>query len=443
MGGALARIPSPSTRRGPLDRAAVGVAAAGRTGRRGRPRTRVRDRSPSDDEGMYRAPFAPRWRQRPRRRDGLGCDRRRCRNSRLRARLRVGRRPGCGRGGEPHRPAKRRAYRRQHAPTCSSTRCPTQTSWSPTSSSASSRRCSRAALLPGRSRPATSPTSDRARWLDVGRPSGAGRLGRRSARLRERTLLSLEAGGHVLRAFPGLQGLVRRRAGDPRAPACRRAQRGRRGRGRRGRQHVLCDPRSRLEVAPGGLTRVPVARARVRDGLRRQPRRRIRRKRQQTSRSCPRGAKTSPDAVARDVGAIGCVQTSARLERTRAFVKIQDGCSFSCAFCVIPLVRGATRSRRADAVLAEIRKRVSQGHPEIVLTGVNLGCFRDREAGYTLARLVREAGAIPGVRAPPAVVHRGEPPERRADRGAARDRVVSRPISTFRCSPATTPCCAR
>jgi threonylcarbamoyladenosine tRNA methylthiotransferase MtaB len=48
-------------------------------------------------------------------------------------------------------------------------------------------------------------------------------------------------------------------------------------------------------------------------------------------------------------------------------------------------------------VLAEIRRRVSQGHREIVLTGVNLGCFRDREAGYTLPRLVREAGAIPGV----------------------------------------------
>jgi threonylcarbamoyladenosine tRNA methylthiotransferase MtaB len=103
------------------------------------------------------------------------------------------------------------------------------------------------------------------------------------------------------------------------------------------------------------------------------------------------------DAVASAVGAIGCVQADARLERTRAFVKIQDGCSFSCAFCVIPLVRGATRSRRAAAVLSEIRKRVSQGHPEIVLTGVNLGCFRDREADYTLARLVREAGTIPGV----------------------------------------------
>ena len=104
-----------------------------------------------------------------------------------------------------------------------------------------------------------------------------------------------------------------------------------------------------------------------------------------------------PAAVAGDVGAIGCVQAEARLERTRAFVKIQDGCSFSCAFCVIPLVRGGTRSRRAAAVLAEIERRVAQGHREIVLTGVNLGCFRDRDAGFALPRLVREAGSMPGV----------------------------------------------
>ena len=52
---------------------------------------------------------------------------------------------------------------------------------------------------------------------------------------------------------------------------------------------------------------------------------------------------------------------------------------------MIPLVRGATRSRSADAVLGEIRRRVAQGHREIVLTGVNLGCFRDRAAGHTLA----------------------------------------------------------
>ena len=103
------------------------------------------------------------------------------------------------------------------------------------------------------------------------------------------------------------------------------------------------------------------------------------------------------ETVAGDVGAIGCVQADARLDRVRAFVKIQDGCSFSCAFCVIPLVRGATRSRSADAVLGEIRRRVAQGHREIVLTGVNLGCFRDRSAGMTLAGLIRAAGAIEGV----------------------------------------------
>ena len=111
----------------------------------------------------------------------------------------------------------------------------------------------------------------------------------------------------------------------------------------------------------------------------------------------PQVGSEAVQAVAGDVGAIGCVRSESRPERLRAFVKIQDGCSFSCAFCVIPLVRGGTRSRRAAAVLAEIRRRVAQGHREIVLTGVNLGCFRDRQAGYSLARLIREAGAIPGV----------------------------------------------
>ena len=104
-----------------------------------------------------------------------------------------------------------------------------------------------------------------------------------------------------------------------------------------------------------------------------------------------------PAAVAGDVGAIACVQGDARLDRVRAFVKVQDGCSFSCNFCVIPLVRGASRSRRATAVLAEVRRRVEQGHREVVLTGINLGCFRDRESGYDLPRLIREAGATPGL----------------------------------------------
>jgi threonylcarbamoyladenosine tRNA methylthiotransferase MtaB len=110
-----------------------------------------------------------------------------------------------------------------------------------------------------------------------------------------------------------------------------------------------------------------------------------------------RRSEETPAAVAADVGVLGCVNDDARLERIRAFVKIQDGCSFSCNFCVIPFVRGGTRSRTADAVLREIRRRVDQGHTEIVLTGINLGCFRDRDGGYTLARLVRAAGETPGL----------------------------------------------
>ena len=110
-----------------------------------------------------------------------------------------------------------------------------------------------------------------------------------------------------------------------------------------------------------------------------------------------RPSEETPALVAGDVGAIGCVRSEARLERVRAFVKVQDGCSFSCNFCVVPLVRGASRSRPAGTVLAEIRRRVDQRHREVVLTGINLGCYRDREAGYTLARLLREAGAIPGL----------------------------------------------
>jgi threonylcarbamoyladenosine tRNA methylthiotransferase MtaB len=110
-----------------------------------------------------------------------------------------------------------------------------------------------------------------------------------------------------------------------------------------------------------------------------------------------RRAEETAAFVADDLGAIGCVLADTGVDRVRAFVKIQDGCSFSCAFCVIPLVRGATRSRSADAVLGEIQRRVGQGHREVVLTGINLGCFRDRASGYDLPRLVRDAGVTPGL----------------------------------------------
>jgi threonylcarbamoyladenosine tRNA methylthiotransferase MtaB len=105
----------------------------------------------------------------------------------------------------------------------------------------------------------------------------------------------------------------------------------------------------------------------------------------------------TPAFVAGDVGAVGCIRADVGLDRVRAFVKVQDGCSFSCRFCVIPQVRGASRSRSAAAVLAEIRRRVEHGHREVVLTGINLGCYRDREAAFDLPRLVRAAGTTPGL----------------------------------------------
>ena len=159
--------------------------------------------------------------------------------------------------------------------------------------------------------------------------------------------------GDVLGPVPRLQGLARRRARDPRAPARRRTRGARRRRRRRRRQHLLRHARGGAQVAPGRRARGAHAPARLCHRLRREPRRR------RASPGLPdnvvvvaRRSEETPAFVAGDVGAIGCVQADARLDRVRAFVKVQDGCSFSCNFCVIPLVRGASRSRAAEAVLA-------------------------------------------------------------------------------------------
>jgi threonylcarbamoyladenosine tRNA methylthiotransferase MtaB len=75
-------------------------------------------------------------------------------------------------------------------------------------------------------------------------------------------------------------------------------------------------------------------------------------------------------------GAIdGVVDDRASVERTRAFVKVQDGCSFHCTFCIIPRARGAERSLSPDVVLADVRRALAAGHREIVLTGINIGTY--------------------------------------------------------------------
>jgi len=62
--------------------------------------------------------------------------------------------------------------------------------------------------------------------------------------------------------------------------------------------------------------------------------------------------------------------------RTRAFLKIQDGCDYTCSFCTIPLARGASRSLALNNVVEEFRKLLDAGYKEIVLTGVNVGDYR-------------------------------------------------------------------
>jgi threonylcarbamoyladenosine tRNA methylthiotransferase MtaB len=108
-------------------------------------------------------------------------------------------------------------------------------------------------------------------------------------------------------------------------------------------------------------------------------------------------AEAVPELVAGWVGRLGCAGPAPAFARTRAYVKVQDGCSFGCSYCVIPAVRGASRSRSAAAVLDEVRRRAAQGHREVVLTGINLGCFRDRAAGLRLPGLLTSAAEVDGI----------------------------------------------
>jgi threonylcarbamoyladenosine tRNA methylthiotransferase MtaB len=87
----------------------------------------------------------------------------------------------------------------------------------------------------------------------------------------------------------------------------------------------------------------------------------------------------------------------AQLDRTRGFIKVQDGCDCHCAYCIIPTVRGAARSRPASAVLDEARRRVEEGQPEMVLTGISVGDYRDPERGLELGQLMMAVARVPGV----------------------------------------------
>ncbi len=89
-------------------------------------------------------------------------------------------------------------------------------------------------------------------------------------------------------------------------------------------------------------------------------------------------------------------------DRTRAFLKVQDGCDYNCSFCTIPLARGHSRSDSIAGVVANMRELATGGAKEIVLTGINLGDFGKgsdggRQHGSSFYELVQAADSVEGI----------------------------------------------
>ncbi len=81
---------------------------------------------------------------------------------------------------------------------------------------------------------------------------------------------------------------------------------------------------------------------------------------------------------------------------TRANLKIQDGCNYTCTFCIIPAVRGRARSRNFSDIIREARVLVESGHRELVITGINLGTYKND--GKRLLQVIGELEKINGLR---------------------------------------------
>lgn len=86
-------------------------------------------------------------------------------------------------------------------------------------------------------------------------------------------------------------------------------------------------------------------------------------------------------------------------EKTRAIVKVQDGCNNFCTYCMIPYARGRIRSRKPDSILDEVKQIVSQGIKEVVITGIHIASYgKDFENNYRLIDLLEEMNKISGLK---------------------------------------------
>ena len=85
-----------------------------------------------------------------------------------------------------------------------------------------------------------------------------------------------------------------------------------------------------------------------------------------------------------------------RGDRTRYFLKVQDGCDYFCSYCTIPFARGRSRNGRIDDLVAQARQAAAEGGKEIVITGVNIGDF-GKTTGETFFDLVKALDAVEGI----------------------------------------------
>jgi MiaB-like tRNA modifying enzyme len=83
--------------------------------------------------------------------------------------------------------------------------------------------------------------------------------------------------------------------------------------------------------------------------------------------------------------------------KSRAFIKIQEGCNFRCSYCIIPAVRGDARSHNEDTILEQVKKLASNGFGEFILTGTNVGSY-GKDHNTSMAKLLKKLSQIRGVR---------------------------------------------
>lgn len=86
-------------------------------------------------------------------------------------------------------------------------------------------------------------------------------------------------------------------------------------------------------------------------------------------------------------------------EKTRAVIKVQDGCDRFCSYCIIPYARGRVRSRRPENVIKEIQKIAQNGIKEVVITGIHIASYgKDFKENYQLIDLLEEINQIEGIK---------------------------------------------